>query len=191
MQSGVVVYHCELHGGVHKSHALELMHYVAQFNAVFLEESAASGRVEEQVLHHKVCSRSADHGFLCFESRFRNSEASAYLVVAPHRAHVDLRHRSNGGESFAAESHGMEAVEIGSRGYFAGGMPFECHAGVGRTHPASVVDNLYQRTAGILHHNGNGRGAGIDGIFHQLFYNRGRTLDNFSCRNLVGDGVRQ
>ena len=65
VQSGVVVYHCELHGGVHKSHALELMHYVAQFNAVFLEESAASGRVEEQVLHHKVCSRSADHGFLC------------------------------------------------------------------------------------------------------------------------------
>ncbi len=141
------MYHCELHGGVHKSHALELMHYVAQFSAVFLENLRRPGVWKNRFFTIRFVPRSADHGFLCFESRFRNSEASAYLVVAPHRAHVDLRHRSNGGESFAAESHGMEAVEIGSRGYFAGGMPFECHAGVGRTHPASVVDNLYQRTA--------------------------------------------
>ncbi len=85
----------------------------------------------------------------------------------------------------------MQRIEVGSRGYLAGGVALESHAGIGGRHTRTIVDDLYQRTAGIFHNNSNLGGTCIDSIFHQLLNDRSRSLNSLAGGYLVGHRVGQ
>ena len=70
-------------------------------------------------------------------------------------------------------------------------MPFESHTGIRLGHTLSIIDHLDQCTTGILYIHLNMSGSGIHRVFHQLFHDRGRTLDNLARRYLIGDTVRK
>ena len=49
----------------------------------------------------------------------------------------------------------------------------------------SVICNADQLFAAVCDLHRNSRGSCVNGIFHKLFYNRGRAFHHFSCRDLV------
>lgn len=70
-----------------------------------------------------------------------------------------------------------------------GSMPLEGHSGVRFGHAFSIIYHLYQRFPGILNKQTDIRSAGIYRILEQLFHGAGRSLNNLTRRDLVGDVI--
>ena len=75
--------------------------------------------------------------------------------------------------------------------YLASGMTLEAEASVAVAHTATVVDDLYQRTARIFHHQVNLCGASVHRVLQQLLHGAGRTVHHLAGRYLVGHTIRQ
>ena len=67
---------------------------------------------------------------------------SAHLVLLPACLQLNMRHSRYGGESLAAEAHGMEREKIRRTAYLRRGMPFERQAHLVEPHPAAIVGHL-------------------------------------------------
>ena len=93
-----------------------------------------------------------------------------------------LRNRRYGSERLPAEAEGQNIFEVFSRCYFRGCMALEAENGIVRSHPAAVVYHLDQGPTGVLDHDGNLRRPGVEGVFHQLFYNGGGPLNDLPRR---------
>ncbi len=59
MESYVIMYEGEAHRCIYQRQALKFSQDVTELNAVFLEELAACGHMEKDVLHHDICARHA------------------------------------------------------------------------------------------------------------------------------------
>ncbi len=70
-------------------------------------------------------------------------------------------------------------------------MPFKTHPRIRFRHTATIVNNLHQLLACIFHNQFNRSSTGIQCILHQFLHSRGRALNDFTCSNLVGNGIRQ
>ena len=70
-------------------------------------------------------------------------------------------------------------------------MTLKSQTGISLRHAATIVNDLYGRTASIDHNDLNMMGTGINGILYQFFNDGGRTLDNLAGRYLIGYGVGQ
>ena len=70
-------------------------------------------------------------------------------------------------------------------------MAFEGHAGVSVGHAFAVIDHLDESASGIADNHFDAGSTGINGILHQFFDHRCRTLDHFTGSNLVSYGIRQ
>ena len=87
----------------------------------------------------------------------------------------------------AAESHGVEGEKVGRGGYLGRGVTLKRHAGVGLRHAAAVVDHLYECAARILEDDGDGVGAGVNGVLDKFLDDGGGALYHLACGNLIGN----
>ena len=101
------------------------------------------------------------------------------------------RYRGNGRERFAPETQRRNRAEILSRLKLAGGMMLESQDGVILAHPFAVVPHLDGPLPSRKHSDINSAALGIDGIFQQFLYDRGRPFDNFAGGDFVGKNFRQ
>ena len=69
-------------------------------------------------------------------------------------------------------------------------MAFEGQHGVVAHHAAAVVGNLNQFLSAGLDMDADARGAGVERIFKQFFYHRGRALHHFAGGDLVSHAFR-
>ena len=53
------------------------------------------------------------------------------------------------------------------------------------THTAAIIGNTHIGLSAIGNFNLNSRCAGVNSIFHQLFYTGSRSFYDFSCRNFI------
>ena len=68
-------------------------------------------------------------------------------------------------------------------------MALKGEAGIHLAHTSAVVNHLHQRAPGVFYHDAHGGCARVYGVFHQLFYHRGRALNNLAGRYLVGYAI--
>ena len=81
---------------------------------------------------------------------------------------------------------GVDVVQVLLRCDLAGGVADEGGGDVFRFDAGAVVADLDQLDAPRLDGNGDLGRTGVDGIFHQLFDHRGRTLHHFARSDQLG-----
>ena len=176
-------------GGVRPRHrdSREFLDYVSELHVVALEELPSGRGVEEQVAHGEVgTDGNSDAGGL----RLRGASGPylySRLVAFPAGAEGHFRYCGYAGEGFSAETVAEYALEVFRRGDLGCGVPFEAQHGVGRTHSAAVVYDLYQRAPRVGDVDRDMGCPCIDGILQQLLYDRRRSLNDLSGRNHVGN----
>ncbi len=97
------------------------------------------------------------------------------------------RHRTDARQSFAAKAERGHRFEIIENSDFAGGMTRKRKLEVFALNAATVVAHAHQLNAAGLDLDIYLGGAGVHGIFQQLFDHRGGTLNHFSGGDLVGE----
>lgn len=93
----------------------------------------------------------------------------------------------DGGQGFAAETEGGEAVEVGGFVDLAGGVAFEGEEGVFAVHAGAVVLDPHEGAAAVGELDLDAGGAGVEGVFHQLLHHGGGALHHLAGGDLVGD----
>jgi hypothetical protein len=79
----------------------------------------------------------------------------------------------------------MEAQILGLLD-FAGGVAFQAEQGVVAAHAHAVIGHANEAASAGLDFNGQARGLGVQGIFHQFFDHAGRAFDDLAGGDLVG-----
>ncbi len=70
-------------------------------------------------------------------------------------------------------------------------MALQAHAGIRFAHTGAIIFYLDENTSCLFDQKSDRRCTGINGIFHEFFHHRRGSLYHFSCRNLIGYGVRK
>jgi hypothetical protein len=68
-------------------------------------------------------------------------------------------------------------------------MASECQGQFSPCYAGSIISNAYSFDATLVDINGNNRCTGIEGILQHLFNHRGWTLNDLTCRYLVGQPI--
>ena len=143
----------------------------------------------EEVLDEEVGAYGTGHRLLRHHTRTLEDDVGAQFLLGSTRLELHLSDGGNGGKGLAPESHRGEGEEVSGLTDLARSMTLERQAGIGLTHPTAVVDNLEAGASGIDGNDINAAGTGIYGVLHQFLDQRGGTLDDFACSNLVGDTI--
>ena len=174
-----------------KGNAIELLLNVGEFHLVGLEEIAAGGHVEEEVLDGDGGAVGAGHWRMFLDVSSFDADKGAYLVSGGFGFKLHMRDGRDGGESLAAESFGADVEQVVGLAQLGGGVPFEAEARVVERHALAVVGHLDEGFAGILDDKLDLGRAGIHGVLKQFLDHGGGTLHNFSSRYLVRHRIGQ
>ena len=107
--------------------------------------------------------------------------------IAPQpRPHHEMRDRRDAGQRLAAKSQRVDGGEIVGPLNLAGRVALERQPRIVRAHPLAVVFDAHQALAAHFDVDLNAPRAGVDGVFDELFDDRGRPLDDFAGGDLIG-----
>ena len=113
-------------------------------------------------------------------------DGGTYGILRPPGQHIHPADGGNGRQSLAAEAKGPEFGQILRRAELAGGVAQKGGGQLLRRDAAAVVRHPDQAHAAPLDLHHNGGGSGVDGVFHQFFYNRGGALHHLAGGDQVG-----
>ena len=164
----VVFVEGELYVGIYQCDALELLQDALEFRSVGLEEPAAGGDVEEQVVYRKLRPAGTRHRNGFHDLRTVEDEAHAYLVVLGAGSQGDLSHRGDRCESLTPEAHRVEIEEVGGILDLGCSVTLEGHTRIGLRHTLAVVDDAYGGLAGIGDTQFDNIGSGIHRVLQQF-----------------------
>ena len=155
------------------------------------QEFAAGRHVEEEVAHSE---RGADrHAGLAHivQAAAHDHQLGAGIVRSAARFEREARDRGDGGQRLAAKAKRVDPLDIVHVADLAGRLPLNAEQGVVAAHAAAVVAHLNQLAAARGDGHIDPRGAGVDGVLHQLLHHRGRPFHHLAGRDLVRDMDRQ
>ena len=151
------------------------------------EKFPANRRIIEHIAYLKgrTFRRSDLLGFRgLFLSAFNNI-ANAGQLSCRLGNKLHLANRRNTGKSLSTESQGSDAEKILRLRDLAGGVAHKGFFHLAWRDAFPVVGDPHQRGAAVLDLHSHSVGTRVDGIFHQLFYNGRRPLDDLASRDLV------
>ena len=91
----------------------------------------------------------------------------------------------DGGQGFAAEAEGGDGEEIVGGAELGGGVALEGEQGVVADHAVAVVGDADEFAAAGFDLDADAGGAGVEGVFEELFDDGGGALDDFAGGDLV------
>ena len=83
------------------------------------------------------------------------------------------------------------ALQILGAQDFAGGVAFQAQERVVAAHAQAVIGDADEAASAGVDFDGEARGLGVEGIFHQFFDNAGGAFHHFARGDLVGHLLRQ
>src|SRR5690606_3647230 len=99
---------------------------------------------KKQVFYTYAGPRLRGHRFLAYHMRpFYNNTGTQLLFVKP-CLQLHMGNSCDRCHGFTPETHRTDREQIISLAYFRGGMPLKTHTGISYTHPAPIINNLYQ-----------------------------------------------
>ncbi len=191
MDDAVVLHEDEGDLGVADGLQLDLVLDVAGLGGLCAEEFAAGGEVVEEgagldlgaggvAAIADVVDFAAIDGEVC---------AGEGAVLASGEA--EAGDAGDAGECLAAKAEGGDGGEVEAGANFAGGVALEAEEGVVAVHAGAIVNDADHRTAAAADHDLDLAGLGVEGVLDELFYDRGRALDDLAGGDLAGDVLRE
>jgi hypothetical protein len=103
---------------------------------------------------------------------------------------LHARDRRDAREGLAAEAARGEVEQVLDAANLGGGVALERQLGVLAAHAAAVVAH-FQVADLVADGEFDPRGAGVDGILHQLLHDAGHADDHLAGGDLVDEGLRE
>ena len=166
---------------------LDSAHNGGTLHAVALHEFHAGGRVEKQIPDDDRGADRAARRLAGQELPAIQAQVTALEVFCGAGQQVHAAHGRGGGQGLAPEAQGADGLQVLLGPQLGGGVPQEGGLGVLTAHAAAVVRDPQQGHAAVLKLYGDGFGAGVDGVLHQLLDHGGGTFHDLAG----GDQVRQ
>ncbi len=151
------------------------------------EELFACGDVEEEVADaHRGALRVA--GLVDgFEGAADDVEFGGDIGLGGAGNHPEAGNARDGGNRFASEAKGGDALDVFGAGDLAGGLTLEGGEGVGAVHPTTVVQDFDSFGAAAFNGDFNAGRLGVEGILDEFFHDRGGAFYHFAGGDLVGN----
>ena len=164
---------------------------MGHLDVVGLEEVAAGGHIEEEVLDRNGGAVLGGDGLVGAHLTAFDEDERTRLVFGGLGLEFHVGNGGDGGQCLTTEALGGDVEQIVGAPQLGGGVPLEAEPCILERHSLAVVDNLYQSPAGILDDELDVGGTGIDGVFQEFLDDRGRALHHLTGGNLVGHGIGQ
>ena len=176
------------HVGTHQRMAAHGVQAMREFGGVGLEEFAPRRRAEEQLAH-------VDGGAARARRRAQlatvGSQLEGAVLLGGARQQRGFGDRADGGQGFAAETHGGDRFQVVQRADLAGGMAAQCHRQLfARDAVAIVLDPDAAHAAGQQPHC-HLAGAGVERVVDQLAHHGGRAFDHLAGGDLADQFIGQ
>ena len=176
---------------VYKGHTVELLLDVGHLDVVGLEEVAAGGHIEEEVLDRNGGAVLGGDGLVGAHLAAFDKHERAGLALGGLGLEFHVGDGGDGGQCLTTEALGGDVKQVVGTPQLGGGVPLEAEPRILERHSLAVVDNLYQSPAGILDDELDVGGTGIDSVFQEFLDDRGRALHHLTGGYLVGHGIGQ
>ena len=186
-----VVHQVHGHLGVGQRHPGELLDHVLQLHAIALQELAPGRDVEEEALDRERGAGRGGAGLVAAQAAAFDRHAGADLLIVLAGPQFHLGHGRDAGQRLAPEALRADGAKVLGGADLAGGMALEAGPGVVGRHPRAIVGDLHQGAAGVLHHQRDAPGTGVNRVLQQFLHHRGGALHHLASRDLVGHVVRQ
>ena len=106
-------------------------------------------------------------------------------VAAQPRLHDEVRDRRDAGQRFASEAERVDGGEVVGALNLARRVTLERQPRILRAHPFAIVFDAHEPLAAQLDVDLDAARARVDGVFDELFDDRGRPLDDLAGGDLV------
>ena len=162
-----------------------------RFGGVGLEELAPRRQVVEEIFD--LDRRALGHARLALrrDGAAVDADLGAGGAAARARAQREVRHRRDARQRLAAEPERPNRGEILRAGDLARRMTLDRQPRILRLHALAVVLDADRLLAAELDRDRDAARAGVERVLDQLLDDRGRPLDDFAGRDLVGELQRQ
>ena len=155
------------------------------------EELAARGDVAEEVAHRDASAGRRAAVRHLGQRAGVDDEPGAGLVVGAAGDEREARDGGDGGNGLAAEAERVDALDVVHVADLRGGLALEGEEGVFARHAAAVVAHGDEVSPAGDDNDVDARGAGVDGVLHQLLQDGRRAFDHLAGGDLVGHVERQ
>ncbi len=165
--------------------------HLGRFGRIGLQELAPRRQVEEQVTHlDRGAFRRPDVMRLTRLTAV-DADLDAGQRAARPGAHREVRDRRDAGQCFAAKAERADAVQVRRHADLARGVSVHGQPRIVGCHALAVVLDADEGATAPLDGHRNAARAGVERILDQFLDHRGRPLDDFARRNLIGQCGRQ
>ena len=164
---------------------------VGQLGLLAAQELAPRRYVEEEIAHVDAGARRAADVVHVLQLAGRNHDFGAVHLALAAGREPEARHGRDGRQGFAAKAKRVDVLDIVNVAYLAGGMPLDGQQRVVAVQARAVVAHGNQLAAAGSQLDIDLRGAGINGVFGQLFQSRCRPLHDLAGGDLVGHRLRK
>ena len=168
-----------------QSNALKLINNVSCFHRIRFQEITSRRNVVKQIFYWDSGSCWGCRHFLVRHFAAFNFDVRSQIDVFQLGFHLYMCNRSNGSQCFTSKAFGMQLKQIFCSPNFWCSVSFKRQSSIRNAHSFSIVDYLNQGFSGIFQDQLDRRCSGINWIFEQFFDNRSRTLNDFSCGDLI------
>ena len=172
--------------GVAQGQVAQQLQNLPLFRRLAAQEFAPGRGVVEQVGDGDPGPGGPGPGEVFLDHTPGHRQTAAELELGAAGADLQPGDGGDGREGLTPEPHGLEAEQIAIVLEFTGGMPEQAQGGFFGPHAAAVIAHPDQSAAAFGDLDVDGAGARVQGVFHQLFDDRGRAGDDFAGRNLAG-----
>ncbi len=164
---------------------------VRRLGRVALEELPPRRHRMEEVRHRDA--RAGRHAAVAHvhELAAVDEDLRARLRRGRTRPQLETGNAGDGRHRLAAETEGMQRIEVGRLRDLARGVALEGEQRVVAVHALAVVLDAHQRPPAMRELDRHARGAGIEAVLDQLAHDRSRTFHHLASGDLVGHAVGQ
>ena len=179
----------EVSGGVGQRVVRDQRGDVGELGLFGLEEFAAGGGVEEEIADGDGGAGGEAGVFDAEDVAAGDFDEGAAASSAARVSSVRRETLGDGGEGFAAEAEGGDGEQIVGGAELGGGVALEGEQGVVPDHAVAVVGDADELAAAGFDLDADAGGAGVEGVFEELFDDGGGAFDDLAGGDLVGHEV--
>ena len=162
--------------------------HVAELGGRGAKELSPHGRVEEQVVYFDGRARRTTAGGGRAKLAAGRFDFAAALALGRSAAEHQPADFGDRGQRLAAKPERANAEQVVGLGQFARGVAGQGQRQLVDRNAAAVIDHPDHFQPTLADRDVDPRGAGVDGVLHQLFHHARRPLDHLAGGDFVDQG---
>jgi hypothetical protein len=159
------------------------------FGLFAAQELSPSGQIKKKLphFHGGACRSARGFDFNNLSTIDHHLSGARGITIPLTGSETHAADAGNAWQGLAPKSHCIDGAEVLCFLDFAGGVTFQAEKRIVAIHPKPIVYHPDQAAAAGLDFNRDAFCVGIESILDQLLHHAGRSLDDFTSRDLVRD----